>query len=64
MNTDHNRADSTLTPAAIDAIIRKARADRAEVMREQLGELGASFRRLVATFRPIRARTPHKGVWA
>lgn len=64
MTFEHNSADSTLTPAAIDAIIRRARAERAEVMRESLGELCASFKRWLAGFRPIREREPHRGALA
>jgi hypothetical protein len=64
MNTENNTAASPLTAAAIDAVIRKARADRAEVMRESVGEMSVAFKRWVASFRPIRERTPHKGVWA
>ncbi len=64
MNTDQNQADSALTPAAIDAIIRKARTDRAAVMHQSMCELSVSFKRWVASFRPIRERAPGKGIWA
>jgi hypothetical protein len=64
MNSQDNRADSALNHTAIDAVIRKARADRAEAMRESMGELSLAFKRWVASFRPIRERAPHKGIWA
>lgn len=64
MNSQNFSVESALNPAAIDAIIRKARRERAEVMRESMGELTATFMRWVASFRPIRARAGHKGVWA
>ncbi len=64
MKTQDRFPTAAITPSAIEAIVRNARAERAEVMRVALLELGASFRRLVAAFRPIRARAPRNGAWA
>jgi hypothetical protein len=53
-----------ITPAQIDAIIRRARAERADAIRAAAIEFPGLLKRLVAGFRPIRQRLPHKGVWA
>lgn len=62
--TENLWAQSAITPSRIDALIRKARAERAEAMRVSLSELPANFKRWIANFRPIRERAPHKGAWA
>jgi hypothetical protein len=64
MNNENNRAQSDITPAAIDAVIRQARSERAQAMRAAAVEFPALLKRMLSGFRPIRARTPHKGVWA
>jgi hypothetical protein len=64
MHTETVWIENAITPAAIDAIVRKARADRAQVMRAVMVEFAASLKRLVAGFRPIRERVPHKGALA
>lgn len=56
MNTENFWANASITPADIEAVVRKARADRAEVMRETLAELPALVKRLLASVRPNRAR--------
>jgi hypothetical protein len=64
MNTQNNRSESDISAAAIDAVIRQARDERAQAMRAAAVEFPALLKRLLSGFRPIRARTPHKGVWA
>lgn len=54
MNTENLWATASITPAGIEAVVRKARADRAEVMRETLAELPALVKRLIATLRSTR----------
>jgi len=54
---------ASISPAGIDAIIRKANAGRARDMRAAFLGFGAQVKRLVAAFRPIRQRVPHKGEW-
>lgn len=64
MATENILAVSDIRPAEIEAIIRKARAERAANMRETLGRFTAAFKRWVASFRPIRQRVPQKGALA
>ncbi|MFA6268129.1 MAG: hypothetical protein WC670_20715 [Pseudolabrys sp.] len=54
-------ANSAITPAEIDRVVRRARADRAEVMRAGAGELAATIKRFFAGF---RAEAPRKGAAA
>ncbi len=54
----------TITPDLVEAIMAKARAERAEGVRILLIELGAQLRRLAAKLRPNRQRLPQAGVWA
>jgi hypothetical protein len=58
MTTENLWANATITPASIDAILRQARAERAEAMRAELAALPGLLKRLIAHFRPIRERTP------
>ena len=53
-----------ITPATVEAIMLKARAERAEGVRILLIELSAQLRRLAAKLRPNRQRLPQAGVWA
>ena len=64
MKTENNRVQSDITPAAIDAVIRQARNERAQAMRAAAVEFPALLKRVLSGFRPIRARIPHNGVWA
>ncbi len=64
MNTDETWAHADITPSTIEAIVRQARAERAEVMRASLAELPALIKRAVINFRPIRERALHKGALA
>lgn len=48
------------TPVTIDAIIREARAERAEHMRMVAVGLYARLKRFFAGFRPINAQTPRR----
>lgn len=64
MNNENIWAISDIRPAEIEAIIRKARAERAANMRQSLGEFSAAFKRWIASFRPIRQRVPQKGALA
>jgi len=54
----------TITPDLVEAIVARARAERAEGVRILLIELGAQLRRLAAKLRPNRQRLPQAGVWA
>jgi hypothetical protein len=56
-------ASASISPAGIDAIIRRANAERARDMRAAFLGFGAQAKRLAAAFRPIRQREPHKGKW-
>jgi hypothetical protein len=56
-------ASASISPAGIDAIIRRANAERARDMRAAFLGFGAQAKRLAAAFRPIRQRVPHKGEW-
>lgn len=58
MNTENTWAVGPITPATIDAIMRQARVERAEVMRAELAALPAKVMRLVGYFRPIRQHKP------
>lgn len=53
-----------ITPATVEAIMLKARAERAEGVRILLIELGAQLRRLTAKLRPSHQRLPQSGAWA
>jgi hypothetical protein len=53
-----------ITPDLVEAIVARARAERAEGVRILLIELGAQLRRLAAKLRPSRQRLPQTGVWA
>ncbi len=64
MNTENRWAISSISPASIEAILRQARADRAQVMRQELAELPALFRRLVAYVRANGWHFPHAGARA
>jgi hypothetical protein len=64
MNTPNDWPIASVTPAIIDAAIRKARHERAEVMRATAVRLPAYFRRLAARLRPNRQRLPQSGAWA
>lgn len=54
-------ANSTITAAEIDLIVRKARAERAEAMRAGAGELAAAIKRYFSGF---HAEAPRKGATA
>lgn len=54
MTTENLWANAAITPAGIEAVVRKARADRAEVMRATLAELPGLVKRLIAQLRPNR----------
>jgi hypothetical protein len=56
-------AAASISPAGIDAIIRKANAERARDMRAAFLGFGAQVKRLVAALRPICHRVPHRGEW-
>ena len=64
MNTENRWADAAVTHASIDAIVRRARAERAEAMRAAMAELPALFKRLAAAILPNRQRLPQTGAWA
>lgn len=60
MTTENLWAHASITPAAIEAVVRKARAERAEATRQMLAGLPAALMQLVAHIRPSRQRVPHK----
>jgi len=64
MTTENLWANAAITPAGIDAILRRARAERAEAMRAELAALPGLLKRLIAYFRPIRQRTPQTSALA
>lgn len=64
MNTENPWAIASITPSAIEAVVRQARSERAEVMRAAIVGIPAMLGRLVAYFRPIRERVPHTRAWA
>jgi hypothetical protein len=64
MNTENPWAIASITPASIEAIVRRARVERAEVTRAAIAGIPAMLMRLVAYFRPIRERVPHTRAWA
>ena len=53
-----------ITSSSIEDAIRMARAERAQHIRNMAMSLPGKFKRFVAGFRPIRARTPHTGALA
>lgn len=53
-----------MTPVTIDAIIREARAERAEHVRMVAARLSAKLKQFVFGFRPISARAPRSGATA
>lgn len=64
MTTENHWANASISPASIDAIVRRARAERAEAMRAELAALPGLLKRLIAYFRPIRQRTPQTSALA
>jgi hypothetical protein len=64
MNTQNDWPIAAISPSIIDAAVRKARQDRAEVMRATLAGFPAAFKRLVAQLRPNKQRLPQTGAWA
>jgi len=61
MNTE---SPTVLTLDDINAMIARARSDRAEGIRELMSELPAQLSRLMARLRPNRRRLPQSGAWA
>jgi hypothetical protein len=53
-----------LTLEDIDAVMRRARDDRAQVMRAMAIKAPDLFKRLAAALRPSRQRLPQAGHWA
>jgi hypothetical protein len=53
----------TISQAEIDAAMRRARAERAEVVRAAFASLTAAFKAVVARIRTSR-RLPKAGAWA
>ena len=64
MTTENIWANASITPAGIEAIVRQARAERAETMRAELATLLGALKRLVVSFRPTRQRTPRTSALA
>lgn len=64
MNTQFQISTANISPATIEAVIRQARADRAETIRAMAVRLPSLFSRLAARLRPSRQRLPQAGVWA
>lgn len=64
MNTENTWANAAITPSAIEAVVRHARAERAEAMRVALVQLPALIKRLAAAIRPNRQRLPQTSALA
>lgn len=64
MNTEELFPIAAISPSAIEALVRQARADRAEVMRAALVQVPGLFRRFLAHMRPSRHQLPQSGAWA
>ncbi len=64
MTNEINWAHASISPSQIDAVVRQARAERAEAMRVALAALPAKFKQLVGSFRPASQAVPHKGALA
>ena len=62
MKTENNWPHASISPAGIEAIVRRARAERAEAMRAELAALPAVLKRLLAHIRPTRHRVPQAGI--
>jgi hypothetical protein len=58
MTTENLWKNAAISPASIDAIVRRARVERSEAMRAELIALLGAVKRLAASFRPTRQRTP------
>jgi len=59
MNTE---SPTVLTLDDINAMIARARSDRAEGIRELMSKLPAQLRRLMTRLRPNRRRLPQSGI--
>ena len=64
MNTEFRFSAATINPDTIEAVIRQARADRAEVIRAAAVRLSALISRLAARIRASHPHLPHTGAWA
>ena len=64
MKTENTWDAASISPAAIEAIVRQARIERAQVMRAELVALPAKVKRLIANFRPVRQRKPQTSAYA
>jgi hypothetical protein len=53
-----------LSAAKMDALLNRARAERAKAMQQALSGLPALFKRLAAVLRPDNQRLPQAGAWA
>ena len=54
----------TISKAEMDEVMRRARAERAEVMHAALVKLADCFKALPARIRAARQRLPKAGAWA
>ena len=59
MNTQDKWAIASASPSQIEAIVRRARAERAAAMRAAIVRLPALFKRLAAAVWPNRQRQTH-----
>jgi len=66
MNTQNEFSTLPLSPSDIDAVMARARAERAEVMRAALSQVPALFKRLAARLQSKRGPAPRRqfSAWA
>jgi hypothetical protein len=64
MNFDRQVSDSSINLPGIDAMVRRARKERAQAMRTAVVKLGRLFKRLAVLAQPSRQRLPQAGAWA